>query len=82
MRFAVSRNARGAFKFGEEGPNRFGAKWNAEVSRLNAVAGVEIEISLLSNREQGLDTGFIERPVEIVGVENANRLRGHRLTIR
>lgn len=48
VRFSVAGDAGGAVEFGEEGPDRLGAKGDAEIAGLDAIAGVEIEIALLA----------------------------------
>jgi hypothetical protein len=65
-------------KRGEPRPDGFRLEGNAEVSGLDAVAGVEVKVGFLARGPEGLQTPFIERSVQIVCMQKAYGTVVHR----
>lgn len=79
--FSVAGNAGGAVEVGKEGPDWLGSKRDAEVAGFDTVASVEVEIACLANGFKDVDSPPIQRSVEVVGVEDADDLVGHRFEV-
>jgi hypothetical protein len=74
VRFPISERARGAIQVVKVLPDRLGTQWKPQISRLDGVTGIKIQVSRRPQLAQFLQFFALKSSVEVIGMQNPDQI--------